>query len=122
MTVLILSLATWDAPPHPERETAFLPAFTNALGRFLAGRQVEIPRLNPKLLAKYEDRPPKEFRRKHAIKHAEELDLGQAAGLNLMDFQVWLFVLVQISRFDHVIRSRGSTGCATTGGISNLAF
>ncbi|KAJ7654999.1 SNF2 family DNA-dependent ATPase [Mycena polygramma] len=75
--------ATWDSPPRTT-ESGY-PAFTTALKRFIASREVYIPdgKSNP---AKH-DRTNDGYA-KHRIQNASELDLGQDPAFKLMDFQV----------------------------------
>ncbi|KAG7099004.1 hypothetical protein E1B28_000889 [Marasmius oreades] len=79
--------ATPDSPPRLGDET--YDAFREAMRRYIASRNVEI--LKPKIFDEgpYGDRRQKDgFRRQHTLKNPEDLDLGQAANLKLMPFQV----------------------------------
>ncbi len=49
---------------------------------------MKITRLNAQELKAFEDRPRDEYKRKHALKEAEDLKLGQDPKLKLMPFQV----------------------------------
>ncbi|KAJ6519648.1 SNF2 family DNA-dependent ATPase [Mycena sanguinolenta] len=75
--------ATWDSPPR-STDPRYYPAFTTALSRFVASRQVFIP----------EGGNPAKHNRvnngydKLRLRDASDLNLGQDPAFKLMDFQV----------------------------------
>ncbi|TFK36879.1 hypothetical protein BDQ12DRAFT_686022 [Crucibulum laeve] len=77
--------ATWDTPPLPE-ESGF-EAFMTAFKRFVESRDVVVPKLSKAHAEKFDNRDKDGFR-KHLLKEAADLDLGQDSSLKLMPFQV----------------------------------
>ncbi|KAJ4485941.1 SNF2 family DNA-dependent ATPase [Lentinula aciculospora] len=78
--------ATWDAPPKAT-DPAY-PAFQQALKRFSQAREVQVEKYSKEKLSVFLDRQKDFFRKKLALKGADELDLGQDPTLKLMPFQV----------------------------------
>ncbi|KAK1228665.1 hypothetical protein PQX77_008318 [Marasmius sp. AFHP31] len=80
--------ATPDSPPRPGDET--YGAFRRAMLRYIAARQVEIQKPSSFDKSPYGklNRERDGFRSHHALKNAEDLDLGQDSKLKLMPFQV----------------------------------
>ncbi|KAJ7071197.1 SNF2 family N-terminal domain-containing protein [Mycena amicta] len=74
--------ATWDSPPLPD--SPGYAAFSTALERFIAARDVWIPEGTK---TRMPDRA-KEGYSSHRLKQAEDLSLGQDPAFKLMDFQV----------------------------------
>ncbi|KAJ3555472.1 hypothetical protein NP233_g12200 [Leucocoprinus birnbaumii] len=77
---------SWDSPPQPGEKG--YDAFKSAFERFVFSRSVEIPKLSTAHWKQFDDRAKGEYRKKYALKDAADLQLGQAPGLKLMDFQV----------------------------------
>ncbi|KAL0580814.1 hypothetical protein V5O48_001190 [Marasmius crinis-equi] len=80
--------ATSDSPPRQEDET--YDAFRRAMLRYIAARRVEIQKPSQFDKSPYGklNRKQDAFRGQHALKNAEDLDLGQDPKLKLMPFQV----------------------------------
>ncbi|KAF9447799.1 hypothetical protein P691DRAFT_801793 [Macrolepiota fuliginosa MF-IS2] len=78
--------ASWDSPPRPGEKD--YEAFVKAFERYVFSRTVEIPKLSAAHIKQFDNRPTDDFRKKHLLKDAADLQLGQAAGLKLMPFQV----------------------------------
>lgn len=78
--------ATWDSPPR-SGEPGY-SAFKVAFGRFLESRKVHIRLRSKKQIEAFENRPKNEYRQRHALKEAGQLNLGQQSQLKLMPFQV----------------------------------
>ncbi|KAK0464991.1 SNF2 family DNA-dependent ATPase [Desarmillaria tabescens] len=78
--------ASWDSPP--QKTDATYPAFETALSRYIKSRSVQVPKLKAHEISAYENRPKDEYKRKHALLDAADLDLGQKPELKLMPFQV----------------------------------
>ncbi|KAJ7107605.1 SNF2 family DNA-dependent ATPase [Mycena crocata] len=74
--------ATWDSPPRPT--DSGYHAFTTALRRFIASREVWIPTTAKHGLSNRS----KDGYGRYRIEAASELDLGQDPSFKLMDFQV----------------------------------
>jgi len=79
-------IATWDAPPRPEDEKNY-KAFETAFNRYVDSQSVVIPKNNKKYWDTFDNRNKDDYR-KHALKDASNLDLGQDPSLKLMQFQV----------------------------------
>lgn len=79
-------LATWDSPPRPD-DPAY-PAFQNALKRYIAADAVRITKRTQGEQRTFDNRPETEYQRKHVLKDAAHLELGQESKYKLMDFQV----------------------------------
>lgn len=79
-------LASWDSPPGPHEEG--YEAYSDAFQRFVYSRTVEVPKLKAAHAKHFDDRAKDVFMKKHYLKDAADLQLGQAAGLKLMPFQV----------------------------------
>lgn len=78
-------VATWDSPPKPEDKV--YTAFQTAFKRYIASRQVLLPVRDAKWAAAFDKRANGEYR-KHLLKDAADLALGQLPNLKLMPFQV----------------------------------
>ncbi|KAF5384826.1 hypothetical protein D9615_001372 [Tricholomella constricta] len=78
--------ATWDSPPRPDDPT--YPAFQVALTRFINSRRVIVPKHSTSYCEKFDKRAKDEYRTRHILKDAEDLDIGQNRQLKLMPFQV----------------------------------
>lgn len=63
--------------------------------RFLAARDVQVPKLSKDAIATFGNRKEGEYRRRHKLKDGEMPDLGQGPDLKLMDFQVSVDTLVR---------------------------
>ncbi|TFK77267.1 hypothetical protein BDN72DRAFT_35406 [Pluteus cervinus] len=77
--------ATWDSPPRPDE--AGYDAYEAALRRLLVSRQVSIVKMTKSHAEVFDHRPEEAFR-KHVLKDAADLQLGQSPNLKLMPFQV----------------------------------
>jgi chromodomain-helicase-DNA-binding protein 4 len=84
--VLVLTCieATWDSPPRPE--DAGYQSFQTAMKRFIESRDIIVPKKS-KAWCQALDKRPKDASRKHLLKDASHLDLGQRPDLKLMPFQ-----------------------------------
>ncbi|KAF8898923.1 SNF2 family N-terminal domain-containing protein [Infundibulicybe gibba] len=78
--------ATWDSPP--QKGDSRYDAFQMALTRFLRARSVSVPRLSKTHAEKFDARAKDEYRSRHLLKDASQLQLGQNPKLKLMPFQV----------------------------------
>ncbi|KAF9479710.1 hypothetical protein BDN70DRAFT_878461 [Pholiota conissans] len=78
--------ATWDTPPRPG-ELGYA-AFKSAFGRFIDGQTVFVPKQTKAYWETFDNRKKDEYRKRHLLKEASDLELGQAPGLKLMPFQV----------------------------------
>jgi hypothetical protein len=83
--VLTCIKATWDSPPLPE--DAGYQAFLTAMKRFIDSRSVIVPKRSKKFYEHF-DKRAKDESRKHLLKDASLLKLGQNPDLKLMPFQV----------------------------------
>ena len=82
---LILFAATWDTPPklgEPKYE-----AFKVAFERFIDSQAVVLPKRDKTFWKAFDDRQKGGYR-KHLLKDASDLNLGQPSNLKLMPFQV----------------------------------
>lgn len=79
-------LATWDSPPEPKDPT--YQAFKTALKRFIDSRSVIIPKNSRSFYEKFDKRAKDEYKVRHVLKDAADLDIGQNRQLKLMPFQV----------------------------------
>ncbi|KAF8973574.1 hypothetical protein BDZ97DRAFT_1690769 [Flammula alnicola] len=78
--------ASWDSPP--KRGEPGYGAFKVAFDRFVDSRSVFIPKRDKSYWEVFDKRTQDEYRKKHLLKHASDLELGQAPNLKLMPFQV----------------------------------
>ena len=92
LILILASLATWDAPPRPG-EPGY-EAFKRAFERFLESRTVVLPKHDKKYWDAFDSRSRDDYQRKHRLKDAADLDLGQPKNLKLMPFQVTDYTLV----------------------------
>ncbi|KAF8167730.1 SNF2 family N-terminal domain-containing protein [Crassisporium funariophilum] len=77
--------ATWDAPPRPGE--MFYEAFKTAFDRYINSRSVLVPK-HDKAYWKVFDNRVEDGYRKHLLRDASDLDIGQLPSLKLMPFQV----------------------------------
>ncbi|EDR15764.1 SNF2 family DNA-dependent ATPase [Laccaria bicolor S238N-H82] len=77
--------ATWDTPPRAH-ETGY-DSFVVAFNRFVDSRSVVVPKLNRTHTKDFDAREKGGYK-KHILKDASDLDLGQDPRLKLMPFQV----------------------------------
>ncbi|KAF4623265.1 hypothetical protein D9613_002145 [Agrocybe pediades] len=77
--------ATWDAPPSIGDKN--YKAFETAFNRFVDAQDVVVPKNNKKYWDTFDKRNKDDYR-KHVLKDASNLDLGQDPSLKLMPFQV----------------------------------
>ncbi|KAF5352561.1 hypothetical protein D9756_006063 [Leucocoprinus leucothites] len=78
--------ASWDSLPRPGEKG--YDAYKRAFERYVFSRNVEIPKLSAAHIKRFDNRTKDEYRKKHALDDAADLQLGQAPGLKLMPFQV----------------------------------
>ncbi|KAG6818079.1 hypothetical protein H0H87_009234 [Tephrocybe sp. NHM501043] len=78
--------ATWDSPPRPH-DSSYV-AFESALQRYVYSRTVVIPKHSADYCKKFDNRDKNEYRTRHVLKDAADLDIGQDRELKLMPFQV----------------------------------
>ncbi|KAF8078789.1 SNF2 family DNA-dependent ATPase [Lyophyllum atratum] len=78
--------ATWDSPPRSDDPT--YPAYQTALQRFVDSRVVIVPKHSASYCKTFDNRGKDEYRTRHVLKDAADLDLGQNRQLKLMPFQV----------------------------------
>ncbi|KNZ72345.1 Chromatin remodeling factor mit1 [Termitomyces sp. J132] len=78
--------ASWDSPPRPNDPT--YPAFESALRRYVHSRGVVVPKHSMSHCEKFDKRAKDQYRTRHALKYAADLDIGQDQQLKLMPFQV----------------------------------
>lgn len=83
--VLISFAATWDTPPKLA-ETGY-GAFKVAFERFIDSQAVIVPKRDKAFWKAFDDRHKGDYRR-HMLKDALDLNLGQTSNLKLMPFQV----------------------------------
>lgn len=82
-------VATWDTPPRPG-EPGY-SAFEKAFDRFIDSQTVFVPKQDKAYWKAFDDRNHDEYRKKHMLKEASDLELGQASNFKLMPFQVCIF-------------------------------
>ncbi|KAG5353236.1 hypothetical protein C0989_009199 [Termitomyces sp. Mn162] len=78
--------ASWDSPPRPNDPT--YSAFESALRRYVHSRGVVVPKHSMSYCEKFDKRAKDQYRTRHALKDAADLDIGQDQQLKLMPFQV----------------------------------
>jgi hypothetical protein len=83
--LLISFAATWDTPPKLG-ETGY-EAFKVAFERFIDSQAVVLPKRDKAFWKVFDDRHKGGYR-KHLLKDASDLNLGQPSNLKLMPFQV----------------------------------
>lgn len=81
--------ATWDTPPRLG-EPGY-SAFERAFDRFIDSQTVFVPKQDKAYWKAFDNRSHDEYRRKHMLKDASDLELGQASNFKLMPFQVSIF-------------------------------
>lgn len=86
------SEASWDSPPLPTEPT--YPAFKTALERFIAGREVQIPKVTKERLEILKKRSRTDFKQNHILRKASDLDIGQNEKMELLPFQVRCLVSI----------------------------
>ncbi|KAG6830296.1 hypothetical protein H0H92_001374 [Tricholoma furcatifolium] len=77
--------ANWDSPPRSTDAT--YSAFESALQRYVYSRSITIPKHTESYYQKYDKRDKAEYRNRHVLKDAADLDIGQDRQLKLMPFQ-----------------------------------
>lgn len=80
------SPVSWDSPPRPD-EPGYA-AFENAFKRFLAARQVQVPKRTIKEAKAFDDRPKNAWRKRYQFTDVHQPQNGQDPQLKLMPFQV----------------------------------
>lgn len=116
-----LVAATWDSPPRPG-EPGY-DSFTKAFEGYVRARAVKIPKYTEAELRQIGDRPEDEYRLRHRLRSAADLQLGQKSELRLLPFQVsriQVFVLHPISQ--GADRSMDSIGLTIIGGTISHVF
>ncbi|KAG6854233.1 hypothetical protein C0991_009251 [Blastosporella zonata] len=78
--------ASWDSPPRPSGYGH--EAYRSALHRYIYSRTVIVPNHSVSYCEKFDNREKNEYRARHGLNKAEDLDIGQDPQLKLMPFQV----------------------------------
>ena len=81
--------ATWDSPPHTDKDSPSFKAFEQGFARLLASRKVVVKAHSRKEIESFHELPKNIFMRKSAYTQDNQPKLGQdAAKYSLMPFQV----------------------------------
>ncbi|KAF8634457.1 hypothetical protein AX15_000900 [Amanita polypyramis BW_CC] len=78
--------ATWDSPPRPSDPG--YAVFVKAFARYVASRNVRVPKYTQAELRQFEDRPKDISKNPLVLKNATDLKLGQNPELQLLPFQI----------------------------------